>query len=109
MSKQEATRFEPWPGNDWPRQRVTIPPWVWQLAVAVALGAALLLAFHSVVQRAVADGEQRRQQDAVLAMEFWRCNTMGNRRFSADCLRQLGTTAGNGVRDIAAPQLVALD
>ncbi len=109
MSKQEATRFEPWPGSDWPRRRVMIPPWIWQLAIAAALAGTLLLAFHRVVQGAVADGEQRRQRDAVLAMEFWHCNTMGDRRFSADCLRQLRYTAGSGLRDPALPQLVALD
>ena len=109
MSNQVTTRFEPWPGTDWPPRRHIIPPWIWQLAVAAALIGALLLAFHRVVQGAVAEGELRRQQDAVLAMESWRCNTMGNRRLSADCLRQLARAAGNGVRDTADPQLAALD
>ena len=109
MSNQELIRFEPWPGTDWPPRRGTIAPWVMQLAVAVVLGGALLLAFYRVVQGAVTNGEQRRQQDAVMAMESWRCNTMGNPRLSADCMQQLRDNTGSGVRATAGPQLVALD
>ena len=105
----ESVRFEPWPGTDWPQPRALIPAWLWQLVVAAALGGALLLAFHRVVQGAVSDGERRRQQDALFAIEFWHCNTMGDKRFAEDCLRRLGPAPHIGVRDAGVSDLVALD
>ena len=103
----QATHFEPWPGTDWPKPRALIPSWAWQLVLAAVLASALLVAFHNVVQGVVVDGERRRQQDALLAMQVSHCNTMGDQRFAADCLRKLGRTARIGRVDAAVPQLLA--
>ena len=50
MSNQETTRFEPWPGTDWPPRRNIIPPGIWKLAVVVALIGALLLEDFTVMK-----------------------------------------------------------
>ena len=99
----EARRFEPWPGIDWPPPARLIPAWAWQLAVGAALVGALLVAFHEVVQGAVADGDRRRMTDARLAMAVSQCNTLGELRASADCLREVGMPVRAGV-----PAMLAL-
>ncbi len=106
---QQTNRYEPWPGVDWPPPRPLVPAWVWQLVVAAAVAGALLLAFQRVVQGAVSDGALRRQQDALYAMEFSHCNTMGNTRVAAECFQRLGPRPYAGVRAAVTPDLVALD
>lgn len=71
----------------------SLPPAVrsrrWQGAAAAFTIAALLLAFHQVVARAVRQGESLRMDAATHAQAVWQCKVMPDTRSRNACFDQL--------------------
>jgi hypothetical protein len=72
-----------------PGQPALSPSLVWRAVLAALAMLALLLAFQQVLRQAVAQGEQRRRANAVLADATWRCNIQRDRQRRESCLAQL--------------------
>lgn len=56
------------------------------LATVLVIG--MLMAFHSVVQGAVKDGELRRQAAITQADAIWRCKSLPDLSERSNCLQQ---------------------
>ncbi len=72
---------------------------LWTGMLAALTSAALLVAFHQVVDEAVRQGELRRMATATHVEAMWRCNALSGRSAAArqNCLLELNPT-----RDVSA-------
>lgn len=61
--------------------------------LAIVIIVSMLMAFHSVVQGAVQDGEIRRQAEITQADAIWRCKMLRDLSARSGCLQQTDVVA----------------